>query len=104
MLDVDKAKYFIYSCGSIRYLKSTLITDLKKNESLYQKLPKNTDEDIDRANLMREMPLTLQAAVGLIQAVIADDDIVYKSDLKAMYSKAIHSQKSTVEANNQSDI
>ena len=102
MLDIEKAKYFIYSCGSIRYLKST-ITDLKKNESLYQKLPKVTDEDIVRANLMREMPLTLQAAVDLIQAVIADDDIVYKSDLKAMYTRAMHSQKSTVEGNEQSD-
>lgn len=102
MQDTEKAKYFIYSCGSIRYLKST-ITDLKKNESLYQKLPKNTNEEIVLANLMREMPLSLQAAVDLIQAVIDDDEIVYKSDLKAMYIKAVHSQKSTVATNNQSD-
>lgn len=102
MSEVEKARYFMYSCGSIKYLKKTIM-DLKKNESLYQKLPKITAEEITLANSMREMPLTLQAAVDLIQAVIADDEIVYKSDLKAMYIKAVHSQKSTVAKNNQSD-
>lgn len=89
MLDREKAKYFIYGLGTIKYL-SPSVEEYKVNEILYGKLSKNTPEEIDAANAFRTMPMTLQSAYDKMAAVkdlgyVFKDDLLFKRKLQSTH-------------------
>ena len=82
---IEQAKYLIFSCESIKYLRPC-IENLKSNEYLYRKMPMATEEQRLAATTFRQMLQHLQDAYDLL-ASVKDIGVVFKEDLAVLSNR-----------------